>query len=102
MFLAADQEALQTFNSIQPNFLLLGDVSLLSISVIGPLWYNCTIICDHLFLRLFKRFFELGLGVGQGLGLGLGIVLGLGLGTGLALGLRVGWVLCITAPSYSN
>ena len=61
-------------------------------------WYNCTIICDLLFLRLLKRFFNLGLGVG----LGLGIVLGLGLGTGLALGLRVGWVLCITARSYSN
>ena len=50
----------------------------------------------------FKRVFKLGLGVGLGLGLGLGIVLGLGLGTGLALGLRVGWVLCITARSYSN
>ena len=40
--------------------------------------------------------------MGLGLGLGLEIVLGLGLGTGLALGLRVGWVLCITARSYSN
>ena len=40
--------------------------------------YNCTIICDFLFLRLFKRFFILGLE--------LEIVLGLG--TGLALGLR--------------
>ena len=40
--------------------------------------------------------------MGLGLGLGLGIVLGLGLGTGLDLGLRVGWVLCITARSYSK
>ena len=55
------------------------------------------IICNLLFLRLSKRVFKLGLGVG--LGLGLGIVLGLG--TGLALGLRVGWVLCITARSFS-
>ena len=38
----------------------------------------------------------------MGLGLGLGLEIGLGLGTGLALGLRVGWVLCITARSYSN
>ena len=63
--------------------------------------YNCTIICDLLFSRLFKCFF-FKLGVGVGLGVGLVIVLGLGLGTGLALGLRVGWVLCITARSYSN
>ena len=42
------------------------------------------------------------MGLGLEMGLGMGMVLGLGLGTGLALGLRVGWVLCITARSYSN
>ena len=25
----------------------------------GKMWYNCTIICDLLFLRLFKRFFKI-------------------------------------------
>ena len=47
-------------------------------------WYNFTIICDLLFLRIFKRFFKLRLGLGLGLGLGLEIALGLGLGAGLA------------------
>ena len=28
--------------------------------IMVPIWYNCTILCDLLFLRLFKRFFKLG------------------------------------------